>query len=598
MASDQSHGPSGNASSVAIKFYAAIAMFILLAAILLGSGIWSNKILSGSLEQIIHQDNYKSQLSLRVEKELLFVSRAEKSLILANSNVKREPLKKQISEHSDLIRLYADELIALMDESELEVGTVFRETLDKYLKVSLEVMGYVDAGKKGKAFRISNGKGSKILVEAEQGIKDIILANEEKMDASILSANTSNERLLMIMVVVAVAGTLVIGGFNIVIVRKGVIGPIKSLSGTMRELAAGDIQVEIPGLERSDELGEMASAVEVFKSSMIRSDKLAEEQKRHDYEERQRKEAELEEKQARADAERHKEQEIMQTHEARANQIDSLNVDFDENIEDVLKSVSSGVDQVKETANAMRNMADETTQMSMTVTTASDEAAQSVDSVANAAREMTVTINDVGEQADQAREISSNAVYEVNNASEQVSGLNERSQKIGDVLSLITDIADQTNLLALNATIEAARAGDAGKGFAVVAAEVKNLANQTAKATEEIGGQISSIQSATIETVNAIENIGQTVKEVNNISVSIAKAIEQQGIATQEIARNVEIAASGTQQVNQNISGVNEKADQSRTAANSVLEVANALGQHSTSMHNLVEGYLIKIKEA
>ena len=222
----------------------------------------------------------------------------------------------------------------------------------------------------------------------------------------------------------------------------------------------------------------------------------------------------------------------------------------------------------------------------------------SLEAVASAAEELSSSVAEISRQVSQSSEIASNAVQEVDNTNAKVLGLAKASQKIGEVVALINDIADQTNLLALNATIEAARAGDAGKGFAVVASEVKNLANQTAKATEEISGQIGDIQGATGEAVGAMENIGKTIAEIDEIATTIASAVEEQGAATQEIARNVEQASTGTQEVTSNITGVNQAASETGTASSQVLTAANELSNQSETMRDEVEKFLDDIKAA
>ena len=261
-------------------------------------------------------------------------------------------------------------------------------------------------------------------------------------------------------------------------------------------------------------------------------------------------------------------------------------------------TVSDSIVGLTELAQSMAATAEETSQQSATVASASEEASANVQTVASAAEELSSSISEISRQVGQSSEISSNAVRQAEETNEKVQGLAEAANKIGEVVALITDIADQTNLLALNATIEAARAGDAGKGFAVVASEVKNLANQTGKATDEIGNQIAEIQAATSEAVTAIEAIGKTISEVDEIASTIASAVEQQGAATQEIARNVEQAAAGTQEVSSNIDGVNQAASDTGTAATKIQTSAAELSQQSDRLRSEIDEFLVKVRAA
>jgi methyl-accepting chemotaxis protein len=573
--------------TVATKFFVAVLMFVALAGVLLGSGLWSNQGLTRALHQIVAKDFQRIQLGQRVEKELLILSRTEKSAILARSNLKREPLLKALAAHTQLAHQYVEELLPTIPKREAETSAAFKTAFDGYMEDSKKVLKYIVKGKPKRAFRISNGRAAAALVDAELNIRKIIVSSEESINRSTKRANARSTLFRKAMIAIALIGILAIGGFTIILVLKGVIRPIKSITEAMRELAAGNRQVEIPGLDRSDELGEMAASVAIFKTSMIQNEE-------HEALERER----LKSEQKREEAERQKQREAMEQRDKRAKNIEQLNNAFDQQVSDVLGVVTNGIGDMKTNAEAMSTMADDTTEMSTAVADASVNAANNVQAVAETTNDMTNAIGEVVQQASQASEISAAAVAEVQSASTQIGGLDEAANKIGDVVNLITEIADQTNLLALNATIEAARAGDAGKGFAVVASEVKNLATQTSKATEEISDQINQIQSAARDTVGVIDSIGSIINQVNDLSVTISAAIEKQGSVTREIAQNVELAAGGSQQVNQNIAGVNERATQSRTAASSLLDTANDLGNQSATLHDLVEKYLVEIKAA
>ncbi|HLJ19463.1 MAG TPA: globin-coupled sensor protein, partial [Stellaceae bacterium] len=271
---------------------------------------------------------------------------------------------------------------------------------------------------------------------------------------------------------------------------------------------------------------------------------------------------------------------------------------FDEKMIGMLGVVESSIVKMQTTATGLSGTADETMQQSTAVAAASEQASANVQTVASAAEELSSSIAEIGRQVAQSTKVAGDAVKQANKTNTTVQGLAQSAQTIGDVVKLIQDIASQTNLLALNATIEAARAGEAGKGFAVVAAEVKNLANQTAKATDEISQQIGSIQSATKVSVEAIQEIAATIMSVNDTATAIASAVEEQGAATQEIARNVQEASKGTQEVSSNIAKVSQAATETRRAASDVLSAGRELTKQSQSMRIQVDAFFKSIEAA
>jgi len=345
--------------------------------------------------------------------------------------------------------------------------------------------------------------------------------------------------------------------------------PLKQLGQTMSRLAKGETAVDVPVQDMRDEIGEMARTVQVFKDSMIRSEQLAEEQ---------RSEQERKEKRRLA--------------------LEAVAGTFENNISNVLGELSSMSASLEDTSSSMTTTASDASLKASSITESAEQASSNVQTVASAAEELSSSISEIAHQVSQSTLTAANAVTEVEHANDKVNGLANAARKIGEVVALITDIADQTNLLALNATIEAARAGDAGKGFAVVASEVKNLANQTSKATEEITAQISSIQGATDEAVQAIGAIGGTINNINEITSAIAAAVEEQGAATQEIARNVELAANRTTTVTTDITDVNASVNETGQAATQVQEAVLALGGQSNELKVVVEGFLNDVKAA
>jgi methyl-accepting chemotaxis protein len=395
-------------------------------------------------------------------------------------------------------------------------------------------------------------------------IDKIVAATDEDGRKTEASARDTDRFYSMIVWSVAAIVMLLLAG-GIAWLARSVVRAITRLTHSMTRLAQHDLSTQINGVGRKDEVGQMASAVEVFKTSMIEADRLKEEQ-----EEAQRLAAK------------------------RSALVDQLTRDFDVKVQGVVQGVASQASQMEASAQSMSAAAEEATKQAGAVAAASEEGAANVQTVASASEELASSIAEIGRQVSHSSQIAASAVTEAAKANDMVQGLLSASQKIGEIVALINDIADQTNLLALNATIEAARAGEASKGFAVVAAEVKNLATQTSKATEEIGTQITGVQGATQNAVNAIASIG----EIDQIATTIAAAVEQQGAATQEIARNVEEAAKGTQDVSSNIGGVTQAANSTGAVANQVLAGARALSAQSGELRALVQSFLTQVKAA
>lgn len=405
-----------------------------------------------------------------------------------------------------------------------------------------------------------------ITLEAKV-MKDGLLNQQEKLaaESSDTAHSTGN--------VVSVLGGagIAFGALLAWMLGRGISRPMIGMCDAMRQLASGNFDVVLPGLGRKDEIGEMASAVEDFKVRAVakaREDAAA---------------REVQSKSATA---------------ARSAELHRFADDFEAAVGVIVSSVSSSATQLEASATTLTRTVDATQELTGRVASASEEASANVQSVAAATEELSASVHEIGRQVQESSRIAAAAVSQAEATDTRINELSRAAQQIGDVVKLITAIAEQTNLLALNATIEAARAGEAGRGFAVVASEVKSLASQTAKATDEISSHITGMQQATQESVFAIKEIGETIGQISKIASNIAASIEQQGNATTEIAHSVQNAASGTAEIAGNISEVNRGAGETGTASGEVLNSAQTLAVESTRLRQELDRFMANIRAA
>ena len=443
----------------------------------------------------------------------------------------------------------------LFDGIVAQTGT-FTDAFNRILAANKEANGLILGSMPADAARVA---------ETAETIKNSATADQEQAESDIREAISFSRSVSLVLML---AGLAV--GIGLTALIGGMISrPILGMAATMRKLAGGDTGIDVPGVGRTDEIGQMASALQVFKETRIAADRTA----------------------AAQESER-------VARERRSAQLDALTRGFETKAGELVGLVSTAATELQATADSMSSTAGETTGQATNVAAAAEQASANVQTVAAAAEELASSVNEISRQVAQSAKVAGKAREDARRTDSVVLALSDGAKKIGEVVGLISNIAGQTNLLALNATIEAARAGDAGKGFAVVASEVKSLATQTAKATDDIARQIAQIQNATKDAVDSIRGIGTTIGEISEIAATIAAAVEEQGSATQEIARNVQQAATGTQQVSANIVGVSQGANDTGAAANQVLGAAGQLSRQAERLRQEVDQFIAGVKAA
>jgi len=474
-----------------------------------------------------------------------------------------------VLESNAKLRAAYEKLISASEERALQ--NEWSRLWDEYRKGSEEVMALSRkaAGQfPHEAHELNTKSVNKVALQADEVLKKAIDLNNHGAETATAAAADNYDSAIW--VVAFILGIAVIAGIAVSLYMvRDISNGIASIVKPMQALGQGDLSAEVPHRGEKTEMGAMADALQVFKEALI-AKKAADEA-------------------AAADAEAKIE---------RGRRVDNITREFETMIGEIVNTVSSASAQLEASAGTLSNTAERSQELATTVSAASEEATANVQSVASATEEMASSITEISRQVQESARIAGDAVGQARTTTERVSELSKAATRIGDVVELINTIAGQTNLLALNATIEAARAGEAGRGFAVVASEVKALAEQTAKATGEIGQQINGIQAATNDSVNAIKDISGTIEKLSEISSTIAAAVEEQGAATQEISRNVQQAAQGTQQVSSNITDVQRGATETGSASSQVLSAAKSLSGDSGRLKAEVSKFLTSVRAA
>lgn len=479
-------------------------------------------------------DNEESSSS-RADKELAAFESTTSEMLKELQNPARRELAAELSKLSKEYK----STFAQVVETILARNAIITNTLDKVGPNLADTMEQIKLANKG--------------VQDELGPKAT-----EQIHSAVLTVEITSIAAITLGLVIAF------------ITSRAISAPITEMTRSMASLATGDTSVDVPARCRKDEIGQMANAVQVFKENAIETEQLRIERVSND----KRQEEE-------------KRQSTLQMAD-----------DLESSVKSVVEGVASAADDMKITAGSMSAASEQTSSRATAVASASEEATVTAQTVASAAEELSNSIQEIARQVSDAKSVAAEGKAQAESTNVTVQGLAEGAQKIGDVVNLINDIAEQTNLLALNATIEAARAGESGKGFAVVASEVKSLANQTAKATDEISQQISTMQESTTRTVGEIESVMEAMSRINEMTTEVAASVEEQNAATREIAENIQQTASGTQEVSSNIVEVNTAAQQSSEAAGRVVEVVGVLTSQSDILRTELEKFLATLRAA
>lgn len=478
--------------------------------------------------------------------------------------------RERFDQRLDLIRADADTRKRVVVDRIAETWRSYIREIDETMEIARGHAGAITIGETHQRIIEAVKASDREATELRRAVNEYVSLTEAEAKKLGAEADATYEQIRLLLILVSGMGIVLGLAIGLIVSRYGVVGPLHRVVASLRSLADGRLDTDIFGTGRKDEIGAVAETMQVFKSNMIRNREM---------------EAQAAEQDARARAEQRRTLHAM---------ADTL----EQNVGGVVATISSAADELEAAAHTLSSALEEATVQSGTVASAATEASSNVEAVAAACEELACSVREIGEQVAACAKFADSAVASAARTGETVADLHGTTQRIGEVVGLISAIANQTNLLALNATIEAARAGESGRGFAVVAAEVKALATQTAKATEEISTQIEAVQRGTSHTSHAIAEITRIISENRQVSVGIASAVEEQNVATQEIARNVQHASTGTSGVSEAIVQVSQAAAEGGSASVQVLGSARELARTAATLQREMDRFLEHVRAA
>ncbi|WP_198376533.1 methyl-accepting chemotaxis protein [Neoroseomonas rubea] len=554
--------------SIANKLRAGVGVLLLLTALLGGATVYVMHNMDKEAESIAQHWLPAVRAASELNETVLRIRRSELDLFAYTDPALRRDAAERIARAAPQVQRHLDAYRTLATHpDERRLLAIVEPAIQRYLAESREIVEFHRADDLDHARTLlTQGRGAVDRLLA--GLDELIEVASRETSAAAAATVAAGESGIRIVIAGNVAALLAGIGIALLLARS-ISGRITDLSGALGRLAQRDYGFELKAIADKDEIGAMARALDTCRDGLQDADRLTA--------------AQVEEAQKQAD---------------RAARVDQLVQGFEVEAAGVLRAVSAAATELSATASAMTETAEDGTRQATAVASAAEQASANVQTVAASAEELATSIAEVARQVRETASITNRAADAARDTDGTVRSLAEAANKIGDVVRLISDIAGQTNLLALNATIEAARAGDAGKGFAVVASEVKNLANQTALATEEIGQQIAAMQMETTRTVESIAGIGRTIEELNATTAQVAAASEQQAAATQEIGRAVAEAAQGTQEASRSAVGVKQGAERTGGAAQELKGASGELAQQSERLRGQVDTFLASIRAA